>query len=70
MKHMIDQALFSPKMEKVIKTSECDQEIPQSQTADKPVASWGRAKQLSWDTRKTNIAKQPALSSQSRWLQN
>ena len=52
--------------------SEYDQEIhvPQSQTTDKPVASWGRATQQSWDTRKTNKAKQPALSSPSRWLQN
>ena len=47
-----------------------DPEIPQSQTADKPVASWGRATQQSRDTRKTNKAKQPALSSPSRWLQN
>ena len=33
--------------------SEYDQEIPQSQTADKPVASLGRATQKSRDTRKT-----------------
>ena len=52
------------------KTSEYYPEIPQSQTADKPVASWGRATQQSRDTRKTNKAKQPALSSPSRWLQN
>ena len=31
-----------------------DQEIPQSQTADNPVASRGRADQPSRDTRKTN----------------
>ena len=37
-----------------------DQEIPQSQTADNPVASRGRAAQLSRDTRKTTQAKQPA----------
>ena len=37
--------------------SEYDQEIPQSQTADKPVASWGRATQQSQDTRKTNKVK-------------
>ena len=34
--------------------SEYDQEIPQSQTADNPVAPRGRAAQLSRDTRKTN----------------
>ena len=34
--------------------NEYDQEIPQSQTADNPVAPWGRAAQLSRDTRKTN----------------
>ena len=32
------------------KNSEYDQEIPQSQTADKPVASGGRATQQSQDT--------------------
>ena len=46
--------------------SEYDQEIPQSQTADKPMAPRGRATQQSRDTRKTNEAKQPALSSPSR----
>ena len=46
--------------------SEYDQEIPQSQTADKPMVPRGRATQQSQDTRKTNQAKQPALSSQSR----
>ena len=46
--------------------NEYDQEIPQSQTADKAVASWGRATQQSRDTRKTNKAKQPALSRRSR----
>ena len=45
--------------------SEYDQEIIQSQIADKPVASLGRATQQSRDTRKTNKAKQPALSSPS-----
>ena len=39
--------------------SEYDQEIPQSQTADKPR---GGFTQQSRDTRKTNYAKQPALS--------
>ena len=34
--------------------SEHDQEIPQSQTADNPVAPRGRAAQPSRDTRKTN----------------
>ena len=34
--------------------SECDQEIPQSHTADKPMAPQGRATQQSRDTRKTN----------------
>ena len=34
--------------------SEYDQEIPQSQTADKPMAPQGRATQPSRDTRKTN----------------
>ena len=36
------------------KNSEYDQEIPQSQTADNPVAPRGRAVQPSRDTRKTN----------------
>ena len=34
--------------------SEYDQEIPQSQTADYPVAPRGRAAQPPQDTRKTN----------------
>ena len=34
--------------------SEYDQEIPQSQTADNPVAPLGRAAQPSRDTRKTD----------------
>ena len=34
--------------------SEYDQEIPQSQTADNPMASRGRAAQPPRDTRKTN----------------
>ena len=34
--------------------SEYDQEIPQSQTADSPLAPQGRAAQPSRDTRKTN----------------
>ena len=36
------------------KVSEYDQAIPQSQTADKPIAPRGRATQQSRDTRKTN----------------
>ena len=49
-----------------IKNIENDQEITQSQTADKPVGQCGRATQQSQDTRKTKKAKQPALSSPSR----
>ena len=52
---------LAPKIE-----SEYDQEIPQSQTADNPVAPRGRAAQPSRDTRKTNSTKQSALSSPSR----
>ena len=37
-----------------MKNSEYDQQIPQSQTADNPVAPRGRAAQPSRDTRKTN----------------
>ena len=48
------------------KNSEYDQEIPHSQTVDKSVASRGRATEQSRDTRKTNKAKQPALSSPLR----
>ena len=36
------------------KNSEYDQEIPQSQTIDNPMALRGRAAQPSRDTRKTN----------------
>ena len=46
--------------------SEYDQEIPQSQTSDNPMAPQERATRPSRDTRKTNKAKQPALSSPSR----
>ena len=42
----------SSKISKIV--SEYDQEIPQSQTADNPVAPPGRAAQPSRDTRKTN----------------
>ena len=48
------------------KNSEYDQEIPQSQITNNPMAPGGRAAQPSRDTRKTNLAKQPALSSPSR----
>ena len=34
--------------------SEYEQEIPQSQTADNPVAPWGRTAQPSRDIRKTS----------------
>ena len=40
------------KIKKIV--SKYDQEIPQSQTADNPVAPRGRAAQPSGDTRKTN----------------
>ena len=50
----------------MIKKREYDQEIPQSQTADNPVAPRERAAQQSQDTRKKNKAKQSALSSPSR----
>ena len=43
--------LLSGSMKKV---SECDQEVPQSQTADKPMAPRKKATQPSRDTRKTN----------------
>ena len=43
-----------------------DQEIPQSLTADNPMAPRGSVAQPSRDTRKTNKAKQPALSSPLR----
>ena len=49
-----------------IKVSEYDQEIPQSQIADSPMSPRGRVTQPSRVTRKTNKAKQPALSSPSR----
>ena len=51
---------------KYVRNSEYDQEIPQSQTADKPIAPRGKATQQPRDTSKTNHAKQPALSSPSR----
>ena len=47
-----DQHICCLKSLKIV--SEYDQEIPQSQTADNPVAPQGRAAQPSRDTRKTN----------------
>ena len=48
-------ALFCRALNAQLKiVSEYDQEIPQSQTADNPVAPRGRATQPSRDTRKTN----------------
>ena len=46
----------SPRLPHLVptKNSEYDQETPQSQTADNPVAPRGRAAQPSRDTRKTN----------------
>ena len=46
--------IVKTQMNYCIKKSEYDQEIPQSQTADNPVAPRGRAAQPSRDTRKTN----------------
>ena len=57
------QKLKDYKINKLKIVSEYDQEIPQSQTADNPMAPRGRAAQPSQDTRKTNYAKQSALSS-------
>ena len=62
--------LFCYEGDLMIRNSEYHQKIPQSQTADKPRAPWGKATRQSWDTSKTNIAKQSAFSSPSRWLQN
>ena len=48
----LDDDLKTINMTKIV--SKYDQEIPQSQTADNPVAPRGRAAQPSRDTRKTN----------------
>ena len=64
--------LLTPlKAKSSLTVSEYDQEIPQSHTADQPTAPWGRATEhiQSQDIQKTIKAKQPALSSLSRWLQ-
>ena len=58
------QTLFVTIYRKIV--SEYNQEIPQSQTADNPKAPRVGATQPSRDTRETNKAKQPALSSPSR----
>ena len=50
--------------------SEYHQEIPKTQTADKPSVLRGISTQQLRDTRKTNKEKQPALSFPSRWLQD
>ena len=53
----LDSSHSYTKMGKSAKiVSEYDQEIPQSQTADNPVAPRGRAAQPSRDARKTNKA--------------
>ena len=48
-----ESASFNARVFLLIIFSEYDQEIPQSQTADKPMAPRGRVKQQSRDTRKT-----------------
>ena len=48
----VDMGLRRP--DKTHKNSEYDPEIPQSQTADKPMAPRGRATQTPRDVRKTN----------------
>ena len=58
--------LWIPFEHKIV--SEYDQEIPQSQTADKPVALWWRATQQSQDTRKTN--KPIKLIATLEWTQS
>ena len=62
--HRLESSPKRPELPIIV--SEYDQEIPQSRTADYPVARRGRAAQPSRGTRKTNKAKQSALSSPSR----
>ena len=50
------------KFQNTLKNNEYDREIPQSQTANNPVASWGRATQQSRYTRRTNKTTEQALS--------
>ena len=52
--YFINFYFFYPHFVSLKIVSEYDQEIPQSQTADNPVAPRGRAAQPSRDTRKTN----------------
>ena len=55
--HMLEVCDFATSLGQVHSTglvSEYDQETPQSQTADNPVAPRGRAAQSSQNTRKTN----------------
>ena len=47
-------SILDGNMSKIV--SEYDQEIPQSQTADKPMAPQGRAKQQSQDARKLEFS--------------
>ena len=53
-KHILDHVERNKFLTTLKIVSEYDQEIPQSQTADNPVAPRGRAAQPSRDTRKTN----------------
>ena len=48
--NLLPTLCYSPQESKIV--SEYDQEIPQSQTADNPMAPRGRATQLSRDTRR------------------
>ena len=66
---IISKKIYSEKKNVSKIVIEYDQEIPQSQTADKPLASWGRANNHETPGRKNNN-REPALSSSSRWLQN
>ena len=59
--------VYYKKLLKIV--NEYDQEIPQSQTANNPMAPRGRATQPLLDTRKINKTKQPVLSSPSISLQ-
>ena len=59
---MQKNSFFNSKGSKIV--SEYDQEIPQSQTADKHMAPRGRATQQSRDTMKTNYASNTNRKSQ------
>ena len=54
---------FTTKPWKALIVSEYNQEIPQSQTADKPMAPRGRARQQSRDPGKTNDKLSKAIRS-------